>query len=238
MRESGFVGHSGCGAGGVRVLAEARSGHLPVPVKDVSPDNRLVTNDDFAILAAIAAAESHPYRLLDHLGALGIQIPRSTLYRRVDALVAEGLLTARGTRGKNGHERRALTLTERGRERLAGLAGAIVRREPLASPRFALAIACARALDTTGLPEVLRSRMAAAARRLTAEERRLAALGDDVSFWERASQERQVAHLKADLQWLQELRARATRGPDGSAERTHRPARPREEREDRTLAAG
>ena len=197
-----------------------------------------MTNDDFAILAAIAAAESHPYRLLDHLGTLGIYIPRSTLYRRVDALVAEGLLAARSARGKNGHERRTLTLTGPGRERLASLAGGVIRREPLESPRFALAIASARALDMPGLPEVLRSRMATAARRLTAEERRLAAGASDDSFWERASRERQVAHLKADLQWLQDIRARAARkGPEPGTDRARPAVQEHEGREGRALGA-
>ena len=49
-------------------------------------------NDDFPILAAIAATPAHPYRVLDHLNALGIKATRSTLYRRVDVLTAAGLL--------------------------------------------------------------------------------------------------------------------------------------------------
>lgn len=177
-----------------------------MPAVEVWPHDGLVTNDDFAILAAVAAEPSHPYRLLDHLGALGISIPRSSLYRRVDLLVAGGLLTTERVPGKNGHARRRLALTGAGWEQLATMAAGIVRREPLASPRFALAIACGGALDAASLADVLRRRMATAARLLTAEERRLAAMAD-APFWERASQERRVAHLKADLQWLQAIRA-------------------------------
>lgn len=170
--------------------------------------NQAVTNDDFSILAAVAAAESHPYRLLDHLNALGIPVARSTLYRRVDGLLREGMLTASASEGKNGHERRHLSLTERGRKRLAGLAAAIIRREPLESPRFGLALACARVLDTSELPGVLRMRMATAARQLTAEEQELARMEGNETSWDRASRERRVAHLKADLQWLQGVIAR------------------------------
>lgn len=175
-------------------------------------DDPATMADDFPILAAVAAAEAHPYRLLEHLNALGIHTARSTLYRRVDALIADGFLTSHAGEGKNGRERRDLSLTERGRRRLADAATAVIRREPLESPRFALALACARILDTASLPGVLRMRMATAARRLTAEEQELNAIDAREAFWDRASHERRVAHLKADLQWLQAVLARNAAG--------------------------
>ncbi|MBK6319522.1 MAG: hypothetical protein IPF51_12255 [Dehalococcoidia bacterium] len=35
-------------------------------------------NDDFPILAAVAANPTHPYALLEHLQALGLHVSRST----------------------------------------------------------------------------------------------------------------------------------------------------------------
>ena len=73
-------------------------------------------NDDFPILAAVAANPTHPYALLEHLQALGLHVSRSTLYRRVEALAAQGWLDADDIRGESGHSwitpsgRHALTL--------------------------------------------------------------------------------------------------------------------------------
>ncbi|MBK7330787.1 MAG: helix-turn-helix transcriptional regulator [Dehalococcoidia bacterium] len=71
-------------------------------------------NDDFPILAAVAANPTHPYALLEHLQALGLHVSRSTLYRRVEALAAQGWLDADDIRGESGHYRRALTLSREG----------------------------------------------------------------------------------------------------------------------------
>ena len=161
-------------------------------------------NDDFAILASIAAAPAHPYRILDHLNALGVKATRSTLYRRVDALTADGLLMVTVEQGESGHAHRQLTLTQEGQERVAFEASTTLRVEPLESPLFALAVACAKAADSDELPRILRERMSSAARRLTEEERdlRSEATGD---YWSRTSRERRVAHLQADVKWLQSV---------------------------------
>lgn len=160
-------------------------------------------NDDFPILAAVAVNPTHPYALLEHLGALGIPTTRSTLYRRVEALVAQGWLDADDIRGDSGHYRRALTLSKAGRERAMREAGALLATEPLESPLFSLAVAAAEGLGKGNLAEVLRPRMAAAARRLTEEERSLRAPG--AGEWSRAAAQRRVAHLQADIGWLQGL---------------------------------
>ncbi len=161
-------------------------------------------NDDFPILAAIAATPAHPYRVLDHLNALGIKATRSTLYRRVDVLTAAGLLRANLERGETGHTHRRLELTALGLERVAEDAAAMLREEPLESPFFSLAVACAESAPTDALPSVLRERLATAARRLTGEERSLrAAPGED--YWSRTSRERRIAHLQADVKWLQSV---------------------------------
>lgn len=160
-------------------------------------------NDDFPVLAAVAAYPAHPYALLDHLQGMGVPVSRSTLYRRVEALVGEGLLTARAGRGESGHYRRALKLTRRGRDRVAREAVEVLRTEPLESPLFALAVAVAEADGPERLGALLRPRMAGAARALTQEEFALRQ-GEDAAFG-RAARERRVAHLRADLAWLQGL---------------------------------
>lgn len=162
-------------------------------------------NDDFPILAAVAAYPAHPYQLLDHLNALGVKATRSTLYRRVDGLVEAGLLDAREERGERGHPRRSLHLTETGRHRVARQAADVLRREPLESPLFALALDCAQSTNTELLPELLKGRMALAARRLTEEERALAQEETGGEYWSRAGRERRVAHLRADVAWLQSV---------------------------------
>jgi len=162
-------------------------------------------NDDFAILAAVCANPTHPYALLEHLETLGVRVPRSTLYRRVEALAAQGWLEADDIKGETGHYRRALALSKAGRARIAREAEALLRTEPLESPLFALAVA-AKSRDGEGsLAATLRPRMAAAARRLTEEEN---ALRRQDPAWSRTSRERSVAHLRADISWLQGLVAR------------------------------
>ena len=174
-------------------------------------------NDDFPILAAVAANPTHPYALLDHLRALGLPVTRSTLYRRVEALVAQGWLEADDIRGENGHYRRALALSKAGRTRVESAAAGILRSEPLESPLFALAVAVA---GPTGeqLAATLKPRMSVAARQLTEEERTLRC--DAPDGWSRAARERRIAHLQADIAWLQGLLGRRTLPGSVPARRT------------------
>ena len=162
--------------------------------------------DDFPILAAIAANPTHPYQMLEHLHSLGVKTTRSTLYRRVEALVQAGLLAADDQRGPTGHYRRHLALTEAGRNRVGDEAGSVLRTEPLESPLFGLAVSAAGAAGLDGALDVLKQRMAAAARKLTEEERALREFADEP--WARASRERRVVHLQADIAWLQGLLSR------------------------------
>lgn len=162
--------------------------------------------DDFPILAAIAANPTHPYQMLEHLQSLGVKTTRSTLYRRVEALVQEGLLRSEDERGPTGHYRRNLALTPAGRARIAEEAEAVLRSEPLESPLFGLAVAAAGAADLGGAIDVLKLRIAGAARKLTEEERALREFTDEP--WARASRERRVVHLQADIAWLQGLLSR------------------------------
>ena len=162
--------------------------------------------EDFPILAAVAANPSHPYQMLEHLQSLGVKATRSTLYRRVDALVQARLLAAEDQRGPTGHFRRNLALTEAGRERIGAEAGTVLRSEPLESPLFGLAVAAAGAAGLEGALDVLKRRMAMAARKLTEEERALREFADEP--WARASRERRVVHLQADIAWLQGLLSR------------------------------
>lgn len=166
-------------------------------------------NDDFPILAAVAANPTHPYALLEHLAGLGLQVTRSTLYRRVEALIAQGWLEADDIRGASGHYRRALSLSKAGRDRVELEAAEALRDQPLESPLFALAVAAAGE-GGSALGQMLRPRMSAAARRLTDEER---ALRDEATNeWSRTSRERRIAHLQADISWLQGLMGRRVVG--------------------------
>lgn len=159
-------------------------------------------NDDFPILAAVAANPAHPYALLEHLGSLGVAVTRSTLYRRVEALVGGGWLEAGDVRGGTGHYRRALKLSGEGRERVEREAREALASEPLESPLFSLAVAVAGS-DAETLARLLRPRMAGAARRLTEEEHDLRTSG--AAAGSLAAKQRTVAHLQADIAWLQGL---------------------------------
>jgi hypothetical protein len=163
-------------------------------------------NDDFPILAAVAASPTHPYELLEHLRALGVRATRSTLYRRVDGLIAGGYLEAEDGRGETGHFRRVLRLTGPGRQAAGREAAVVLRSEPLESPLFALAVAAAGVSEREDALGVLRVRMAAAARRLTEEEGALREAERDP--WGEAARERRIAHLQADISWLQGLLGR------------------------------
>ena len=166
--------------------------------------------DDFPFLAAVAADGAAPYRLLEHLDALGVSISRNTLYRRVGELVTQGLLRETKAKGERGS--RPLTLTRKGHARLRSGSARVLREESLASPLFALAVAAADAADDPETERILRERMSGAARQLTRAERADAAAGD--AFWAATERERRVAHLKADLQWLQTVVARrSVEGP-------------------------
>jgi len=160
---------------------------------------------DFAILAAVAASPTHPYQVLDHLTAAGIKATRSTVYRRVDALVEEGLLRADDGRGESGHLRRALSLTGAGKKQLASEVAAVLQAESLESPLFTIAIESTGVCEAGVADAILRQRMASAARRLTSEEGTLRTETAPSGAWSRASRERTVAHLQADIAWLQRV---------------------------------
>lgn len=162
--------------------------------------------EDFPILAAVAANPTHPYELLEHLQALGVRVTRSTLYRHVDALIERGYLEAEDGRGETGHFRRLLRLTDSGRDAAGKEAAEVLRREPLESPLFAIAVAAAGVSQREDALGVLRPRLAAAARSLTEEERALRETGSDP--WSQAARERRIAHLQADISWLQGLMGR------------------------------
>lgn len=191
----------------------SQSGNLPIPTPCRGADTRAMT-DDFPILAAVAANPTHPYELLEHLQALGVRATRSTLYRRVDGLIERGYLEAEDGRGESGHFRRLLRLTAKGRDAAGREAAEVLRREPLESPLFALAVAAAGISQREDALGVLRTRMAAAARRLTDEERALRE--EAVDPWGQAARERRIAHLQADISWLQGLLGRrgVERGTD------------------------
>jgi DNA-binding PadR family transcriptional regulator len=166
-------------------------------------------NDDFSILAAVAANPTHPYALLEHLQLSGLAVTRSTLYRRVEALVAQGWLDADDIRGESGHYRRALTLSRQGRARVEREAKDVLQSESLESPVFALAVAVTGKDGSDALAAALKPRMSVAARQLTEEERTLRSSAED---WSRAARERRVAHLQADISWLQGLLGRRSVG--------------------------
>lgn len=170
--------------------------------------------DDFPILAAVAASPAHPYELLEHLQALGVHATRSTLYRRVDRLIERGYLKAEDGRGQTGHFRRLLRLTDSGRDAAGKEAAEVLRKEPLESPLFALAVAAAGVSRREDALGVLRPRLAAAARRLTEEERALREAR--VDSWSEAARERRIAHLQADISWLQGLLGRRFAGRGGA----------------------
>ncbi len=177
-------------------------------------------HDDFPILAAIAASPADSFSILEHLQALGVPAARSAVYRRVDALLHEGLLEADEVRGPSGHLRRELHLTAAARALVAGDIRKVLATAPLESPLFALAVGCARVTDTEALPEVLKPRMATAAGTLTREERSL--LTGEIEEWNRIAQERRLAHLQADIAWLQSVMGRrivAREGGEGAGSR-------------------
>ena len=173
---------------------------------------------DFAILASIATNPSHPFALLDRLNTMGVRAKRSTLYRRVDALVEDGFLASHVEPGSRGHARRALELTPAGRGQLAGSIEQLLANEALESPMFTLALGCAELASPEELTAILRERMSAAARTLTDEERRLASDDEIEGTWTTAARERRIAHLKADVAWLQSVLRKRNARP-GSASR-------------------
>jgi len=166
---------------------------------------------DFCILALVAVEPAHPYRVLDHMNMLGLKMARSTAYRRVDALVEAGLLSSElGLSGRS-QVRRQLAVTDTGREELAARAAQVLADEPLESPLFSLALYCAAELGSLDVEALLRSRMAGTARQLTAEERTLRERESGEASWQQLGRERRVAHLQADLGWLQSVVRRGWR---------------------------
>jgi hypothetical protein len=82
----------------------------------------------------------------------------------------------------------------------------VLREEPMESPAFALALACAQEVHASEIPEMLTLRMRQATSELDEEEDVLAREAHD--SWLRAAHERRIAHLKADIDWLQTVLAR------------------------------
>ncbi len=159
--------------------------------------------NDFAILAAIDAAPSHPYEVLDHLRVLGVEASRSELHRRVEALIVRGAVEAGGDPGRPGE--RTLRLTAKGRRILAEHVITLLRYEPFDSPLFALAASCAGSDHSGVLHSILLSRIASASTRLTEEEKALATSAADERYWRRVGRERVIAHLQADITWLEAM---------------------------------
>ena len=166
---------------------------------------------DFAIIAAIAANRGVSFELAEHLQALGIAMPRSTLYRRLRCLIGTGLLQEEPQRAATRGSRRSLGLTPEGYAWLAGEVGRALRTEPLESSLFALALGCVPELDRDTLASVLKPRVASATLRLTDERRALTSESASAGYWGRIRRERQIAHLQADIDWLESvLRPRLT----------------------------
>jgi DNA-binding PadR family transcriptional regulator len=169
-------------------------------------------DDDFYIMALVAAEPAHPYRVLDHMNLLGLKMARSTVYRRVDALVEAGLLSSEPAVSRRSQVRRQLALTDAGLAVLTRQAERVLTEEPLESPMFSLALHCAEELEALDVEALLRSRMAGTARQLTVEERTLRERSDTESAsWQQIGRERRVAHLQADLGWLQSIVRRGWR---------------------------
>ena len=172
-------------------------------------------SDDFPILAGVAIGPAYPYQLLEFLGERGIRATRSTLYRRVDALVADGLLLARELRGERGHIRRTLELTSAGRTRLAQDTPTALRDEALESPFFGLALDCIELAHVeTDLEAVIGERLEQAEHQLRQEERSGGGDGAALGHWARAGNDRRVAHLRADIAWMRESLGSAARDSD------------------------
>lgn len=170
-------------------------------------------SDDFAILAGVAAGPAYPYQLLEFLNARGLRATRSTLYRRVDGLVAEGALLAREVRGERGHLRRTLELTAAGLARLGAELRSVLRDEPLESPFFGLALDCVEAARVaTDLGSVFRERLLQAERRLAEHEQDTASADEPSGSWGRAARERHIAHIRTDIIWMREALGRAGEG--------------------------
>jgi DNA-binding PadR family transcriptional regulator len=155
--------------------------------------------DELAILAVVAARPSHPYAVLDHLNQAGVTASRSALYRNVDGLIDGGLLAGTLLPGSGGPARRQLALTERGRDRLGWLADRSIRQLPLQSPLFTVALGAAGCIGDGRMDELLATRLGGAARELTACERELSRAEGPA----RLKYEREAAHLRADVGWLQ-----------------------------------
>jgi len=160
---------------------------------------------DFAIIAAVAANPGCSLDLADHLEALGIAVPRSTLYRRLQYLIGSGLLRGERQRTGRGRPRRGVLLTAAGRVWLADEVSRALRTEPLDSPLFALALGCVAEVDRETLAGVLKPRVVAAAQRLTAEKRALVAESASAAYWARISRERHIAYMQADINWLESV---------------------------------
>ncbi|MGH2632771.1 MAG: hypothetical protein ACRDG3_05110 [Tepidiformaceae bacterium] len=172
-------------------------------------------DSDFAILAAIASHDGCAVDLAGGLEALGISLPRSTLYRRVQSLVAGGLLRAGMERREARRPRRSVVLTAVGRDWLANAVSTLLRTEHLDSPDFALALSCAGSVDRETLAGVLKPRVAAAASRLTLEERSLLAAGEGPGDWSQICCERRIAYLQADISWLESVLRLSPAPPTG-----------------------
>lgn len=168
---------------------------------------------DFPILAAATAGPLAPYELLAHLQASGLKLARSTVYRRLDLLRDGGALELREEDQSRQRPRRSVLLTAQGRELARVVALEAVRREPLESPHFVLALAAAERLDAAALPPLLRVRAAGAARRLTDEERDAVARRDEMTL----TRQRRLAHLRADVDWLQSALLRRPEAQPGPA---------------------
>lgn len=102
-------------------------------------------HSDLVVLGLLAAGPEHGYELTGQLEAMQVRrwarISPATVYRRLDRLVEEGLLTSRTEREGQRPEREVHALTEEGREALAELVReALASEDPVYSDRVVGAV--------------------------------------------------------------------------------------------------
>lgn len=179
-----------------------------------------------AILATLAEAPMHPYRLLQHLKARGhdevVNVrQRTSLYQTIDRLLRDGLIAVHDTERDGAFpERTVYALTDAGRD-----AGQTWLRAQLAEPArefpaFGAALAFLPLLDTDDARHQLEQRIAALeAERDRLEARRNDAQAEQVPRLFLLQSEHALAILDAELEWaksvVEHLRIGALRWVDG-----------------------
>lgn len=164
-----------------------------------------------AVLALLTEAPMHPYRMQQLIKQRGkdrvINVgQRSQLYKTIDRLQAESLITVAETqRSESGRERTIYTVTDEGRELAEQWTAAMLAAPRGEFPEFTAALAYLPLLTVEQAAEALEARLAVLHEQLRRQDRAIGEISGRVPRIVLIEEEYLRAHLVTDVEWIERI---------------------------------